>query len=410
VVGLAFRILWGGDVESALRPVVVVNLLSSFAFSTFWSFVGIWAVKRLGASAPQVGVMFLFSASTSAVAAYIGGKLSDRVGRKPVIVTALAAEALAVPPLIAADHRVALGFALVVVAGVVGAPTLAASSAIVADLVDAARQEQAYAVVRVANNIGVVLGPVTGGLLILLAGWPGLFSSVGALGLLSSVVAFRFLPNVGARSADEEGQLAVSLRLIARDRPFVLLLGSVLFAFVVYVGFETVLPVVAVASYGMAASTWGFLVIINPVLVALLQVRVTRRVEAASPTLKLVAASGLMGFPFLLLLANSSVPMIALVIFVFVFGEMLWVPTSQALAARIAPPQVRGAYMGAYTGCSAIAWMLAPLAGLQLRAAGGDAAVWFFFATVAVLAAGFGAAADQGSRHLRLRTAVAGPV
>jgi hypothetical protein len=55
-----------------------------------------------------------------------------------------------------------------------------------------------------------------------------------------------------------------------------------------------------------------------------------------------------MGIPFLILIAAHGVPAIVVVLLLFVVGEMLWVPTSQAIAVRLAPEALRGAYMGAY--------------------------------------------------------------
>jgi len=45
---------------------------------------------------------------------------------------------------------------------------------------------------------------------------------------------------------------------------------------------------------------------------------------------------------------------IVFVVVVFVFGEMLWVPTSQAVVADLAPSDIRGAYMGAFGSAPAI--------------------------------------------------------
>ncbi len=68
--------------------------------------------------------------------------------------------------------------------------------------------------------------------------------------------------------------------------------------------------------------------------------------HAIRSSLKLGVAMPLMGVPFLLLDWNGSVPVIVLVIFLLVIGEMLWVPTSQAVVAALAPADIRGAYMG----------------------------------------------------------------
>ena len=50
-----------------------------------------------------------------------------------------------------------------------------------------------------------------------------------------------------------------------------------------------------------------------------------------------------MGLPFLVLVWTHSLAAILFVVVVFVFGEMLWVPTSQAVVADLAPADIRGA-------------------------------------------------------------------
>jgi MFS family permease len=399
-VARPLRLLVGLEDDPALRPVLAVALLSSAALSTFWSYIGIFAVKGLGASPAAVGVLYLFSAGSAAFANYVAGRLSDRLGRKPLIVFGLGAQSLVVLSLATALHHVALGFGLIVLAGVVGAGYLAAGQAIVADVVPVERRETAYATVRVTNNLGVVLGPPVGGLLLLGNKWLPFLFGVTALGLVAAFVAARVLPSVGAVVEHERAPRG-ALRVIVRDVPFVFLFASNLLAFVVYVAFETVLPVIAVSSFGLAASTWGFLVILNPALVTVFQLRLTRATAAVPAALKLAVAMALMGLPFLALMASDSVPVIAGVIVVFVIGEMLWAPTTQALVARVAPVALRGAYMGAFSGASSIAWTISPLIALQLRGGFGNGAVWIFYASVSILAAATGVVAASAATARR---------
>jgi hypothetical protein len=87
------------------------------------------------------------------------------------------------------------------------------------------------------------------------------------------------------------------------------------------------------------------------------------------------------------------------VIVVFMIGEMVWMPTSQAVAAQLAPPGVRGTYFGALAATTGPAWTLTPLIALQLRAHAGTGSVWPFFAAIAVAGAVAGAAAVRSSRR-----------
>lgn len=401
-----FRLVWGGDVDRALRPVLAVALAGSLAFSAAWTFIGIWAIDELGATSSQLAFGFLFGAIAAALAGYLGGHLSDYLGRRPLILFGWGAEALFVL-LYAVVENVYLGLVLIALGGVLGAIGGAADQAMVADLVPPERHEAAYASVRVASNLGVTLGPPIGGLLLIRENWSVLFVGVSVMAGLAFLVALRYLPRRGAY-APENPPTRGSFGVIRRDRAFLLFLVSGGFAYLVYVAYETVLPISAVQTHGLAPSTWGFLVIINPAMVTFFQLRLTSRLAGVPPGPKLVVAMLLMGFPFLLLSVNGSVAVFAFVIFVFVVGEMLWVPTSQSIVAGLAPEDVRGAYMGAFGSTAAFGFALGPFVGLQLRDAAGDGAMWGFFAAISVLAALTGAAAVRAaSGRRRLREAAA---
>src|SRR5581483_5298193 len=79
------RLVWGGQVDRALRPVRAVSFATSAALSTGWVFVGIGAVRELGATSRQPGVAYLLAAVAGLLAGYLGGHVSDHVGRRPMI-------------------------------------------------------------------------------------------------------------------------------------------------------------------------------------------------------------------------------------------------------------------------------------------------------------------------------------
>jgi MFS family permease len=276
-----FRLIWGADVEPALRPLLAVSFVSSAAFSAGWSFVGIWAIEELGATSRQLGVAYLSAAVAGFAAGYLGGHLSDYLGRRPLILFGWALLALTFLLYTMVGHHVWLGLGLASLAGIGG-------------------------------------------------------------------------------------------------------------------------------SIDIAPSTWGFLVIINPALVTLFQLRVTRWTSGWPAGPKLATAMLLMGWSLLFLLVDGSVAMFLVVLFVFVVGEMLWVPTSQAIVARLAPEDLRGAYMGAFGSMSAVGFALGPFTGLQLRGAYGDDAAWYFFAAVSLVAAATGAAAVRGAAGRRVTPAPVG--
>ena len=299
--------------------------------------------------------------------------------------------------------RLVPGLVLIALFAVFGASSGGAEDAMVADLVPPEGREAGYAGVRVAKNLGVSFGPVLGGLLLLGEDWSRLFLGVFVVAAVAWAVAWRFLPSGGRYAPDappERGSFAV----VRRDHAFLLFVGAMALASMTYVAFDSLLAISLVDSHGFSPATWGFIVVINPVLVTLVQLRLTRSVAGVPAPVKLAIAMPLMGVPFVLLEAQDAVPFVALLVLVFVIGEMLWVPTSQAVAAAFAPDDIRGAYMGVFGGSSQLAWAVTPFLGLQVRSAFGDAAMWAGVAGLSLVAATAGAAA---ARERRVSSAVA---
>jgi MFS family permease len=382
------RRVLGDSIDRELLPLIALSVPSTLGFGAFWVFVGVWAIHDLGARPSTLGVALLIEATLAAAAGYLGGHLSDRIGRRPVLMWSWAAQAAVLATLATVHPGTSLGLVLVVAAGIASGPGLAANAALIADLVPAERRERAYAAMRVVYNVAMVAGPPLAGLVIAAGGWTGFLVFDAALGATAAVGAATLLPTglVGER---EPQRVTAALR----DRPYVVFLGSSVLAWIVYVGYESALPIAATTSYGVSPRTWGLLLAINPLLVALLQLRLTRAVARLSAATKLAFAIPLMGLSFLVFELQTHVVAIAAVIIIFVIGEMLWAPTATAAAAEMAPAELRGAYMGAFGGTTSAGFAIGPFVALQLLGAQGPRVMWLFFALVAVVAGAGSAAA-----------------
>jgi predicted MFS family arabinose efflux permease len=390
-----FRLIWGGDVDRALRPVLAVGLMGSIAGSTLFPFLGIWAIKDLHASQTSLGATYLVGAILSAVVGYAGGHTSDRVGRRPMILLGWGFMALVPLALLLIGRHVVPGLVLMSLLPVFGSLGGAADQAMVADLVPPERHEAAYASVRVAQNLGVTIGPPLGGLLLVGGHWNHLFVGVLPLAAGALAIAYRYIPRGGAYAPAGPPQRG-SFAVIVRDHPFLLFMLSSVFATMTYVATETLLPISVTTTHHLAPAAWCALMIVNPLFVTLFQLRLTRWSAGVPASLKLGLAMPMMGLPFLLLNWNGTAPVIALVIFIFVIGEMLWVPTSQAVVAALAPADIRGAYMGVFGSTWSVGWALTPFLGLQVRGSYGDAAMWMCVAALGVLAGITGLVAARG--------------
>ena len=395
MLGRFVRLIWGGELNPALRPVIAVSLIGSIAGSTMFPFLGIWAIRDLHASQSSLAFAYLTGAVLSGGVGYLGGHTSDRVGRRPMILIGEGCTALVPLGLLAVGHNVAAGLILLALLPVFGSLGGAADQAMVADLVPPEEHEAAYSAVRVAANLGVTIGPPLGGLLLIGGHWQHLWIGVLPLAALAFLIAWRYIPSGGAYAPSGPPQRG-SFRVIVRDHPFLLFMLSSVFATMTYVATETLLPISVTTTHHLAPAAWGVLMIVNPLLVTVFQLRLTRWTSNVPASLKLGIAMPMMGLPFLLLNWNGTAPVIALVILIFVIGEMLWVPTSQAVVAALAPADIRGAYMGLFGGTWSVGWALTPFLGLQVRGNYGDAVMWMCVAVLGVMAGTTGLIAARG--------------
>jgi MFS family permease len=126
-------------------------------------FFGVYMTDRLGISRAAAGLILGAASLAGLPMQVLGGSWADRRGRRGVMLFSLVASAT-VSFALAAVTTVWQAALLVLVNGALGWPLfLTASNAMIADLVEQDRTAEAYSVVRVAMNAGVVAGPSLAG-------------------------------------------------------------------------------------------------------------------------------------------------------------------------------------------------------------------------------------------------------
>jgi predicted MFS family arabinose efflux permease len=376
---MSFRRLFGGEVDPALKPVLASVGFGALGQFAFFAFFAIWALTVRGAEATEVGFAYTCSALAAVVGSLAGGRVSDRVGRQPVIVTASVVQTVTPAVLLLPGVPVGVAYAVLVVMGFIQPVRGTAQRALLADLVADDDREEAYGAFRVVLNAGATLGPLAGAALVTWR-WDALFAAIVGAYALSLVAALR-LPESARRPFP--GGATTSLAPLLHDGALLVVFGATIGGWFAYSAFELLAPISLTQTHGLAPATWGVLFAMNPIVIVLLQLRVTRWTANVPRGRKLAAAVLLMASPYLALEVSAAVGVVAAVLLVVVLGEMLWAPASEALVANMAPPGLRGLYLGTANAASWTGMALGPAVGLQARAAWGDAGMW-----VVVLAIG----------------------
>ncbi|MDP2305132.1 MAG: MFS transporter [Pseudomonadota bacterium] len=335
-------------------------------------FLVLYLTRDAGFSVSEAGAVLAAYGGVALLMGPIAGRLIDRVGARRVMQASLALTGLlqVAFPLASTPTSVVL---LTMAWSATSEAYRPAGLSVTAELVEPGQRRQAYALIRMAINLGMSIGPAVGGLL---AAWD--FRAVFVVDGITSLLAAAVLIGVGlggvapakggsgdAVAAEAPVVSAPSDGLVAlRDpRMRAFLVGLVVLAMVAFQG-ESSMAVFLVDDLGLSTTTYGLLFTINTVLIVALEVPLTAAIARWDPhrTLALGAFLYALGFGALGLV-HDVWGVIASVV-VWSFGEMVFSPTSTAYVAEVAPEGQRGQYMGLYTSGYALAFMLAPLLGM----------------------------------------------
>lgn len=292
----------------------------------------------------------------------VGGFLTDRIGRRATLGLSLAATATALVGLGAVRGTVAIaGLGLVV--GLVGDMYRPAATAAIADVVDDAHRERAYALMFWAINLGFSIASVAAGVLVHL-GFGTLFVLDAATTLAFGLLALRFVPETRPDSPGDapRPRLADPLRLLRIDRLLLAATALVLVYAILY-GQAMVLLPLAIRAAGLPVSVFGYVIAVNGVLIIVLQPLLLGWLERAERRVSLPAGLALVGCGLAATPYCHRTWQFAATVVVWTLGEILVAGSYQAIVAALAPPHLRGRYAGAL----GLAWgasnLAAPLLG-----------------------------------------------
>ncbi|NLE75300.1 MAG: MFS transporter, partial [Chloroflexi bacterium] len=223
-----------------------------------------------------------------------------------------------------------------------------AAQAMLADLVGPGQRPRAYGLWRMASNLGFAIGPALGGF-IAEQSYLTLFLLNAATGLtFAAVVLFgtdETKPDIAPQGQPRPGLLGGGFGRVVANRPFVAFCVVSVAIGVVYSQMSTALPVYMKEGLGLAESHYGWVMTTNAGMVALLQYGVTRRAERR-PRLRMMAL-GLSLYAVgvgSVSLAQGFAWFVASMA-ILTLGEMIAMPIANAVAADLAPPDLRGRYM-----------------------------------------------------------------
>src|SRR5438552_3779922 len=361
------------------------RVLGSTGFSIVIPFLSLYLHGERGVPMSVVGAMFFFAALAGAVGQVVGGELTDRLGRKVVIVGTQLVRAASVLGLGAAVlvHAPVVWFGLLTsLSAFSGRAFEPPSGAMVADIATGSARAEYYAVLRIGGNLGWAIGPAIGGFLAALS-YPTLFV-IAALVLLAAGLFMAFKveetrPHRLLHSLEPQGSTTLlpgstgtaplarfgfeELGQALRDGTFVRYCVISLVLFTVMSQLISTLSVYSVAWAGITKLQLGALYTLNGLMVVFLQFPVVRALASYRMTTALILGSILYGVGYAMMGIGHDFALLALAMFVVTMGEIVTTPASMALVSNFSAAELRGRYMGVYGLFNSFGWSIGPLVG-----------------------------------------------
>lgn len=367
---------------------------------------GIYMHRELGVSMTWIGVVFGLVPAAMIPLQFLGGKMTDRFGRRAMII-------------LASCSGVAwfVGFAfvreiwqialLVAVESSIGWPLFqTASNAMIADLLPPEDRAEGFSITRVAMNLGVVLGPAAAGLAL---GWGATFRELfltAAAGCLAMVVMMSFWVRESrpasalshAVHVDREGRSGYGI--VLADRRFLLFCAVAVLPVFCIGNFGSIYSVYITEYLGVGAGTWGMLLSLNALIVATVQYPLVRALRMRNRMVLLAVSSALLGAGIGGSAFAASLASLLVLVAVMSLGEVLLSPVASAEVSDFAPEAVRGRYMGVWTVVWSGGAALGPaFGGWAMDALGGREAFAVFLVVGLAGAVLFAVLAPSWRRH-----------
>ena len=320
--------------------------------------------QRFGASPLVIGILLAIYSLMQSVFAPILGRLSDRVGRRPVLLVSIIGSALGFLLMGLANSLVLL-FAARIIDGITGG-NISTAQAYIADITSTKDRSKGMGLIGAAFGLGFIFGPAIGGIMSHFS-LSAPFYFAAALAAANAAAVFLFLPESLSsehRTAAGERPSVLQAFREAQGSPLAVILGTYFFTTVAFSLLTAVYPLFAAHRLGYHASQIGYIFagmgIVGAVIQGGLMGWLGRFLN--DRVLTLIGAAVLAAGLFLLPLENG-LKLLMLATALIAVGHSLLVVPLNALASKSLGPSAQGRVLGLMQSSASMARIIGPVLG-----------------------------------------------
>lgn len=345
------------------RPMIILFIVQFLVMVGFGIVIPIlpYLMENLGGGALSLGVFMSAYSIMQFFFAPLWGRLSDRIGRRPVLLIGLSGYGMTFL-LFGIANNIPLLIAIRAVSGMISSATLPTAMAYLADITEGVDRSKSMGMVGAAMGLGMIFGPAIGG-------WLGEFSFTlpffvaGGLALSVLPFAWAFLPETLKQPTKGPSQRGKRLSwAVFQDPLFALFAVNFALSFSIAM-FESTFALLAAVKVGFGPKEMGMTFVVVGIVSSIIQGGLIGKLVKHFGDSKLVKFGmviSALGFISILLSPNTILLVLATTL--LMTGTALMNPTSSSLVTRQST-HGQGVSLGFFQSFGSLGRIFGPIVG-----------------------------------------------
>lgn len=328
-------------------------------------FLTLYSTRELGFSVVQAGVLTGMYGAGSLAGSWLGGWLTDRVGFYKVASRSLVFGGLCMASLLLFKDFYLLSLAVFITSTVADAsrPPLMAAVSIFSK---PENQTRAIALIRMAVNLGIAIGPAVAGLLAGTLGYNWLFILDGLTCLMAAVYLMQNIDP--SKKKRPEKDLGADDQEARTDYLYLIFLTVAAINIIAFIQILSTIPLYFSSVFGLTESQIGLFFTFNGLMVFFFEMPLVAFSQKRwTPFKSMIIGSFFIGLGHLFLNFPFHWLFVIIVYNVLIsVGEIINFPFGNSLALSRAPRHLKGKYMGLWAMMFSSTFIIAPVLGTRL--------------------------------------------
>src|SRR5215213_6263063 len=225
------------DFPSLFWTVVAVRFVDGIGGTLLFPFFALYITQKFGVGMTQAGILLGMSSLFGLIGSMAGGALTDKFGRKQLILFGLVFSAISTLSF-GLVNELRIMYPLVIVVGLLSNISHPAHEAMIADILPENKRQEGFGILRVVANFSWIIGPTIGGFLAS-RNFFLLFVIDSVISIFVAIIIYRVIPETKPQPhAHEESQSFLKTisgyRFVARDAAFMSFIVANIIMLLVY--------------------------------------------------------------------------------------------------------------------------------------------------------------------------------